>query len=72
MSKTVTLVWVVTYRTISDEPQQEVVRYTPQAANQFAMTIMNEGGVAVVTEDAREIDGIDEDEHPVKRLIWPE
>lgn len=70
--RTVDLVWVVTYKTGPDEPQQEITRYTLEAANHFASNINKDGGIAVVTEDARNVDNPDEDEHPVKRLTWPE
>lgn len=72
MTRTVDLIWVVTYRMSPDEAQQEITRYTKEAANAFALRISNEGGLAVITEDARSIDSPDDDDHPGKRIIWPE
>lgn len=50
-----TMVWIVTYRTDSKSPQQELTRYTKESADHFASGINDAGGVAVVHEDVEDI-----------------
>ena len=51
-----TIIWTVVFRDSADNPQQELIRYTKEAANAFALSVINNGGVAIVVE------GEDEDE----------
>lgn len=46
-----TMVWIITFRLNKQSPQQEIKKYTKEAADHFAEGIMDAGGVAVVTED---------------------
>jgi hypothetical protein len=72
-----TCIWTVHFRIDSKSKQQELVRYTEEAAVHFAQGIIDSGGVAVVVE------GLDDEEetnddfisiplvHPKPELIWP-
>lgn len=66
-----TLVYVVTYRMPNDPAQTELLKYTKESADAAAKTIIEMGGVAVVTEDER-IDSPSEepDIHPIRSLKW--
>lgn len=69
-----TMVWTVTYRTDSKSPQQELDRYTAEAANHFAQGIIDAGGVAIVTEDFRSDAPANEEDGPIvndtRSLTW--
>lgn len=45
------LIWVVTFKLNSDEPQQDKIFYTKRAAEDYAVTVSLMGGIAVVTEE---------------------
>lgn len=65
------LVYVVTYRIDSKSPQSELVRFTQESADHFAKGIIDSGGVAIVTEDAREEVASEEPvNHPSRSLQW--
>lgn len=49
-----TIVWVVTFRDSPQSPQQELTRYTREAAVKFARHIMDNGGVAIINETMEE------------------
>lgn len=49
-----TVTYTVVFRDSADHPQQELVRYTKEAADHFALLIVNNGGVAIVVEDEEE------------------
>jgi hypothetical protein len=49
-----TMVWTVTFRMDAKSAQQELPRYTKEAADAFAQGILDLGGVAIVTEDYEE------------------
>lgn len=51
-----TIIWTVVFRDSAESPQQELVRYTKEAANFFALSIINNGGVAIVVEGEDEED----------------
>jgi hypothetical protein len=48
------LIWTVVFRDDASSPQQELVRYTEEAANSFAAHIIENGGVAIVVEGDEE------------------
>ena len=48
------MTWTVVFRDGPDTPQQELVRYTEEAATTFAQSIIDNGGVAIVVEDDEE------------------
>lgn len=70
MNLTGNMVWVVTYRIDSKSPQTELVRYTQESANIFAEGIIAAGGVAVVTEDFREVPATEDDASDSRSLKW--
>jgi hypothetical protein len=48
------IIWTVVFRGPDDPKQQELVRYTEEAANQFANLVQENGGVAVIIEGDEE------------------
>jgi len=68
----ITMVWVVTFRIDNKSPQQELIRYTPEAAKHFAEGIIATGGVAVVTEDVQDVttDDVNENTNTKRSLKW--
>lgn len=65
------MVWTVVYRTDSKSPQQELDRYTQEAAEHFAQGIIDTGGVAIITEDAKDMPETEDAViHPVRSLQW--
>lgn len=67
-----TLCWVITYRLSSKEPQQQVTKYTKAAAESFAATIEEVGGVAVITEDMTDIPERSDELKSSNQLDWSE
>jgi hypothetical protein len=69
-----TVVYVITYRLDKKSSQEEQTRFTKEAADNFARSLLELGGVAVVTEDIRDIPETRNDDLqtiPVpKGLIW--
>lgn len=49
-----TLIYTVVFRDSADHPQQELIRYTREAADHFAFLIVENGGVAIVIEGEEE------------------
>lgn len=49
------MIWTVVFRDATDSPQQEIVRYTEEAANGMAKSILKNGGVAIVIEGDEDI-----------------
>jgi hypothetical protein len=66
----ITIVYVVTYRMDNKSPQQELERYTKEAAVHFATGIQDAGGVAIITEDVKDIQENEMNEHPKRSLQW--
>ena len=69
-----TLIWTVVFRDSTDSPQQELKRYTEQAADRFALDVITNGGVAIVIEGS-EPDGPDMAVFNIRdkgELEWPE
>ena len=48
------MTWTVIFRDGPDTPQQDLVRYTEEAANAFAKSVIENGGVAIITEGDEE------------------
>jgi len=70
-----TIVWVVTFRDSARSPQQELIRYTSEAAIKFARHIIENGGIAIITETTEEAAPTSFDEplnplNPRSPLIW--
>jgi len=66
------LEYTVTFRIDSKSPQQELKRYTKEAANNFADGIVAMGGVAIITEGICEEPISDElvNPHEARSLKW--
>jgi hypothetical protein len=71
-----TMVYVVTYRLDNKSPQEEQIKYTREAANILANSVLELGGIAIVTEDIRTSPDPINDEfnlpEPKKGLVWEE
>lgn len=62
-----TMIWTVVFRDDAESPQQELIRYTEAAANRFAKSIMDTGGVAIVVEGEEDSPETDDDFHLNRR-----
>jgi hypothetical protein len=69
-----TVVYVITYRLDKKSSQEEQTRFTKEAADNFAQAIIDLSGVAVVTEDIRDVpETLNDDLQTIpapKGLIW--